>query len=170
MSDPYERLKPPRPTPADEIGSCPDAPPITLNSLGGLTYNPIHCLDCNLEVPPLRLGLGPGLVQAVAHWQALNGAISGLELDSGPYEAWARQQLLDPDSPANAEGRALAAELSELRPCYLWFWQPEADWGFQPRTTCPVCEERLEAYGGGKFPRLLCERDHVMLAGDLIGA
>jgi hypothetical protein len=164
MSDLYELLKPPGPTPSDEICSCPDSPPITLNSLGGLTYNPIHCLDCNLEVPPERLGLAPGQVQALAHWEAIYGSIDRLELDSGPYEAWARQQLLDPGSPPNAEGRALAADLSQLRPCYLWFWQPEADEGFEPRSTCPVCAEPLEAYTDGKFPRLLCERDRIMVA------
>src|SRR5438552_1446404 len=92
--DRYDALKPFGPTPPDEICSHPQGTPIKLMSLACLSRNPLHCLRCNLEVPPERLDLTPLEVQAVAHWNSMDGAIGWLELDSGPYEAWARAQLL----------------------------------------------------------------------------
>lgn len=50
VDDPYAQLRPPAPTPIDEICSCPSSTPIRL--MTSLGENPIHCLDCNLESPP----------------------------------------------------------------------------------------------------------------------
>ena len=51
-SDPYWKLRPVGPTPADEICRCADLKGVVLrDSLG---ENPIHCLVCNGEVPPER--------------------------------------------------------------------------------------------------------------------
>ncbi len=54
MSDPYFKLRSPEPTPPDELCTCLGVPPIKL--MCALGYNPVHCMDCNLEVPPERLG------------------------------------------------------------------------------------------------------------------
>ena len=110
-SDPYFKLKPSPPTPEDEICHCSDSPPIKLMSLALLSENPLRCLRCNGEVPPERLQLQPLEVDAVAHWNSVYGAIDSLELDSGPYATWARSQLLDPKSPPNVEGLAVARGL-----------------------------------------------------------
>ena len=122
-------------------------------------------LDCNLEVVPGRLGLDELEAHAVANWLQTYGAIDALELASGPYEQWARLQLLDPASPPNVEGREVAAMLNEKERCYFWFWQPDADEDFEPRTTCPFCNEALVRYDDGIFPQLLCEQDSVVLVG-----
>src|SRR3569833_829430 len=87
--DIYERLKP-FTTPEDELCSHPAGTPIKLMSTGGIGVIPIHCLVCNLDVVPERLGLDELVVHAVASWLQTYGAIDALELASGPYEQWAR--------------------------------------------------------------------------------
>ena len=134
-------------------------------STGGLGINPIHCLECNLEVAPQRLGLDSALAEAVADWLRSYGAIDTLELESGAYEAWARAELLNPDSPPNRDGLELVRRLSTLVRAYFWFWQPESDEGWRPRTSCPVCGGRLLAHDSGLFPQLLCESDSVVVVG-----
>ncbi|HEY4346073.1 MAG TPA: DUF2310 family Zn-ribbon-containing protein [Gaiellaceae bacterium] len=164
--DIYEQLRQPGPTPDDELCSCPGEPAIKLMSLRDIgCFNPIHCLDCNLEVPPQRIGIDPELVRAIAFWNAAHGAILTLELQSADYEIWARIQLLDPDSATNTEGREVARELNERRHCYMWFFQPQSDDGWRPRETCPVCGDALTSYTHGIFPQLLCERDRLVLVG-----
>lgn len=128
-----------------------------------LSENPIHCLDCNLEVAPEALPLPPELVDPVADWCGLAGAIGLLELDSGAYEAWARTHLLDPESPVNRQGRDLQRRLDGLRRCYYWLFQPEADDDRAPPTTCPICGRSLATYQSGIFSQLLCESCSVVL-------
>ncbi len=161
----YARLQPPAPTPADELCGYPSGTPTKLMSMGCLSVNPLHCLSCNLEVPPERLGFGRELAEAIASWLRTYGAIDALELESGAYEAWARAELLDPASPPNVEGRRLARALDRFHRCYFWFWQPDSDDDFEPRSTCPVCDGPLEQYAEGIFPQLLCERDRLVLVG-----
>jgi hypothetical protein len=165
VRDIYERLRPPEPTPTDELCSCAAGTPVKLMSTGGIGFNPIHCLDCNREVAPERLGLSAKLAEAVATWHWTYGAIDALELASGEYEQWARDQLLDPASPPNVEGRVVVERLNELNRCYFWFFEPEADDDWRPRSTCPICDEPLTRYEGGFFPQLLCERDKVVVVG-----
>ena len=162
--DTYERLKP-FVTPDDELCSCPPGTPIKLMSTGGIGFNPIHCRRCNLEVVPERLGLDEPKVHVVADWLSTYGAIDALELASGPYEQWARSQLLDPASPPNVEGRQVTSMLNETERCYFWFWQPETDEDSEPRTSCPVCGGTLARYDSGIFPQLLCEEDSIVLVG-----
>src|SRR5262245_52807099 len=102
-SDVYAKLRPPQPTPADEICQC--GPETAIKLMTALTYNPIHCVACNLEVPPERLGLSPHQAEAVAYWNWTADGINRLWLASGPYESWARSQLADLASPINIEGR-----------------------------------------------------------------
>ena len=163
--DTYRRLRPPPATPVDELCVCPPDTPIKL--MAALTFNPIHCLNCNLEVPPERLGFTAKLAEDIASWLLTYGALDALELASGPYESWARAELLDPSSEPNREGLRLAKELSQFRRCYFWFWQPEAaDEGWEPRVTCPVCDEPLGQYNEGIFRQLLCEQDHLVVVGE----
>src|SRR4051794_2341645 len=105
--DTYKRLRAPAPTLEDELCTCPAGTPVKLMSTGGLGFNPIHCLNCNLEVVPERLGISAELAEAVATWLWTYGAIDALELASGAYEQWARDELLDPTSSPNIEGRAV---------------------------------------------------------------
>lgn len=164
--DPYADLRPAAPAPEDELCACGDETPLKLMSMRQVRgFNPIHCLDCNLEVPPERLALHEDLVQAIVEWDEENGAINTLELASGEYEDWAVAQLLDPESATNVDGRELARELSEVRPAYVWFFQANETEGWEPPDACPVCGGELELYEGGAFPQLLCETDRIVLAG-----
>lgn len=163
VRDPYDRLRPAMPTPRDEICSCTGHPPIKL--MWALTENPIHCLDCNLEVDPTKLPLPDSLVESVAHWCTVVGAIQSLELDSGPYEAWARRELLDAASPVNLEGLELRVKLDEIRRCYYWFFQPEGDDEYVTPDDCPVCRQSMTAYDGGIFRQLTCEHCSVVIPG-----
>jgi predicted nucleic acid-binding Zn ribbon protein len=156
-------LRAPEQTLADELCSCLGESPIKLMSTGGIGFNPIHCLECNREVPPERLAISRALVQDVARWLRTYGAIDALELASGEYEAWARSQLLDLRSPPNVEGREMARRLNEYRRCYFWFFQPQGDDDFVPRTTCPNCDRPLDHHDTGLFPQLLCEHCDLVL-------
>ena len=166
ITDIYAKLRTPQPTPEDELCSCPRMPPVKLMTMRQVAgFNPIHCLDCNLEVPPERLSLTADLAEEIASWDWEHGAIETLELASGEYEEWARLRLLDPASPTNVKGRQLAEKVSTLRPCYFWFFQPQSDEDWRPPVTCPVCNEPLERYEKGIFSQLLCERDRLVLVG-----
>jgi hypothetical protein len=164
-NDIYAMLRPPLPTAADDLCSCPAGTPVKLMSGGGIGFNPMHCLNCNLEVPPERLGLSAEVAWEVASWLLTYGAIDALELESGPYESWARSVLLDPLSHINVAGFAVARLLNELTRCYFWFWQAEGDDDWEPRSKCPICEQPLSPYNVGIFPQLLCEHDSLVLAG-----
>src|SRR5207249_2147529 len=91
--DPYWKLKPPPPAPHDEVCSCAGQPAIVLRS--ALSYNPIACADCNLEVPPERLGFSEKLAEEIAFWRTFHDAFFHLWLDSAEFEQWARGQLSD---------------------------------------------------------------------------
>jgi len=159
LDDPYHRLKP-YPGSPDDLCTCSDEPPIKLMSTLG--ENPIHCMRCNREVPPERLRLETREVDAVASWQSVQGAIEMLELDSGPYELWARAQLMDPNSPTNRRGLEVSGLLRAHR-CYFWFFQPIGiDEDIPGLTNCPVCDRRLVRYDDGIFPQLICEDDWVV--------
>jgi len=87
MSSPdwYAKLKPPVPTPVDEVCKCDGTPHIKLMS--ALSSNPVHCMDCNLEVAPEALGMNEQLVDSIVRWRQLHDALYILWLDSGDYEA-----------------------------------------------------------------------------------
>ena len=123
-----------------------------------LSPNPIHCLRCNLEVDPSTLALPVAMVDRIAHWTALAGAIKTLELDSGPYEQWAQTELLNLDSPVNMEGLSLRHDLDAVRRCYyVLFQQIGADGAFVVPATCPSCDRSFQAYTSDRFTRSLCE-------------
>jgi hypothetical protein len=161
--DPYHRLRSAPPTPADEICSCAPARPIMLMS--ALSNNPVQCLDCNLEVELASLPLPAAMVDAVAHWSWIAGAIHALELDSGPYEEWAQSELLNLASPVNQEGLQVRHALDGIRRCYyVLFQQMDLKTGaFLIPETCPPCGGQLAAYPAGQLPRLICEACSLVL-------
>lgn len=168
MEDRFWKLRPPAPTPSGELCSCPTNIPIVLTAaFAGLSgYNPLRCLRCNSEVGLEGLSLTTSQIDALAHWQLVHGAIEWLELDSGAYEAWARSQLLDPASASNMEGLQVARELNQVRTCFFWFFQPDADEEFEARSTCPICSGPLTTRTDIRSGLLLCEVDQVVLPGD----
>jgi len=112
----YSRLYPPGPTPPDEICSCPGSPPIKLMNARG--YNPIHCVECNLNVQPEVLQLETTLVNTVVAWRFLHSAFRSLWLDAGAYQEWAETHLVDMNSSVNERGRQVQRQLNEIRRCY----------------------------------------------------
>jgi predicted nucleic acid-binding Zn ribbon protein len=152
-SEAYAKLRPPQPTPTDEICGCDAQPPIKL--MRALSYNPIHCVACNQEVPPEYIGLSAQLAQAVANWNQIASATDRLWLDSGAYESWAQSQLSDLASPVNVEGRRLAGELDGNRRCYYWcFVDSETAAGL---VSCPRCHRVLRTMSAGPFKQAFCD-------------
>ena len=160
----YSKLQPPGPTPADEICSCPGTPPIKL--MCALSHNPIHCMNCNLEVPPERLSLNEELAKGVAFWRNAYDAIDRLWLESLEYELWAKQQLADISSPVNVRGRKVQRQLNKIRKCYYWYFQDEVAEQFQPISRCPICGRGFEPYDTGPFKQLLCESCMIVAVGE----
>jgi hypothetical protein len=156
VEDPYLRLRPMPPTPTDELCSCPGCPPMLL--MWAIGPNPMHCLHCNGEIEPAALPLPVDLVDPVAHWAMLDGAIEHLELDSGPYEQWAQRELLDLKSPVNIEGLALRRKLDGIRRCYFVLFQlMDGSGTFVVPPACPQCGGAFQGFKNDRFTRLLCE-------------
>ncbi|MEO7101202.1 MAG: hypothetical protein ABI162_17755 [Luteolibacter sp.] len=80
-------------------------------------------------------------IDDVARVMATHGALFDLWLQSGEYEEWAKQRLIDPKGQVNVDGMAIARKLSVKWPCYyLWFYDTED--GAPER--CPSCGEFLD--------------------------
>jgi len=153
VKDPYARLRPPLPTPIDEQCGCSGDPPIMLRSV--LASNPVACVECNLEVPPERLGFTSELAAALAGWRAFHDCFFILWLDSQEFESWAQAQLETPDSPVNRRGLALASELNAYRKCYYWWFARE---NFSTPEICRVCSGHLERASYG----VTCENCQIL--------
>ena len=159
MDSTYEQLYPPSPTPDSETCQCANVP---VKLMQALTYNPIHCMDCNLEVPPARLGLDPDQVTAIVNWRSVYDAIDRLWLSSGDYEEWAFTQLVDLNSSVNQLGRKICNELQATSRCYYWCFRNE-DTIIQ---TCPLCEHPVEDYTSGRFQQKICRECRLVFAGE----
>jgi predicted nucleic acid-binding Zn ribbon protein len=157
-NDPYWKLKPPPPTPADEICHCEKAYPIIICYAS--SENPIRCANCNQELPPERFQPTAALVDEIASWRQFYSCFYNLWLDSGEFEDWARSQLSDPNSPANERGYKLCEQLSSIRPCYYWWFQDTSEEGFEAVRTCPKCNSELVE----KFNGSACDRCLIILA------
>jgi hypothetical protein len=166
MHDPFWRLRPPPPTPDDEICACTSLAPVLLQP--HFSPNPVSCARCNLEVPPERIGIDETVAEALAWWQRLHDSFYFLWLDSGDFEAWAKQHLSNPSSVVNTKGLDLVSEVSKFRRCYLsWFQDHGAD-DWAPATECPRCLGALGVRFKGERPQggtlLVCERCSIALA------
>jgi hypothetical protein len=132
----YDKL---RPRTQIEACGCPSVEALVLVDL--LTDNPLHCQRCRNEVDPERLKLTVEETEAVARWFSVASALYRLWLDSGEYEAYAKDRLLDPNGSVNRVGLAVARALSAKISTRLWFFHDEAD---GVPTHCPVCRQPLD--------------------------
>jgi len=156
MEDKYFKLKPAPETPIDEICKCDNIKEIYLAYKLG--YNPVYCCTCNGEVVPERLAYSNQLVEKIASWSSVYGALYKLWLDSGEYEIYAKERLADPKSQVNIEGLDLAKSLSALRTCYyLWFYENDEDSG--PIENCPICGQ---VFTEKKLKFRVCERCKIL--------
>lgn len=157
--DPYWKLRPPPPTPPEDLCSCTGSRPLLLRS--ALGPNPLACAGCNLEVPPERLAISPQLAESLATWRSFHDCFYLLWLDSREFEEWARRQLSEPNSPVNARGLSLRAELAQVRRTYYWWFQdPGAD-DFVPFAACPICQGKLSEAG---LVGVVCDNCSVLVA------
>jgi predicted nucleic acid-binding Zn ribbon protein len=137
----YSRLRPPGPTPQDEICSCLSQPPIKLMNARG--YNPIHCVECNLNVQPEVLRLETTLVNTIAAWRHLHSALRTLWFDAGVYQKWAETHLVDINSSVNGLGRQVQRQLNGIRRCYYWYFYKPIEKGSSPLRNCPACGKEM---------------------------
>lgn len=150
MDDPYFKLRPEPPTPKGELCDCENISEIYIaHKLGS---NPVYCLRCNGEVIPEKLAFGERLAKAIAFWNSVYGYLYGLWLNSGEYEQWARDRLLDPKGQVNSQGMELAKQLGRIvKAYYLWFYESDET---VPKA-CPICGSEFVEREGSKF--LFCE-------------
>jgi hypothetical protein len=156
--DPYWKLRPPPPTPDDELCSCAGSPPLMLQP--HFSSNPLSCVACNREVPPGRIGFSETIAEELASWQTFHDCFYRLWLDSGEFESWAKAQLSDPNSPVNKRGLALVAKLSGFRRAYYWWFQDTGAEGFQPLSRCPSCQGKLSE----RLGRNTCEQCSIVIS------
>jgi len=135
--DPYRKLGPSRRTPDEEVCRCDPCQGLVL--CDSLSDNPLRCLECNGEVAPVRIGFGDQLAEDIAAWRSVHRALYLLWLDSGEYEPWARDRLLDPNGSVNVLGRDIVRQLNAFIRTFLWWFQdPGIDEPASPGQ-CPIC-------------------------------
>jgi Zn-ribbon-containing, possibly nucleic-acid-binding protein (DUF2310) len=164
MSQPMRKLNPPRETAEDELCRCMPAPPRKL--MPALGFNPVHCVQCNLEVRPEDMLLPDTLVEELARWNGVYQALDTLWLDSGEYESFARAELSDLASAINTRGLTLRRQISDYFPCYYWVWR-DAD--AAPGTTtsspaCPLCSRTMIPRWTSVFDQRVCDGCCLVLA------
>jgi predicted nucleic acid-binding Zn ribbon protein len=157
---PLSKLKAAPPTPEDELCAC--SGPRVWKLMYALGPNPIHCADCNLEVPPDELQLSEKLVEAIASWRNVWGSIFRLWLNSGAYEEWARAELVALTSPANRQGLALVEQLAGVNPCFFQYFEDQSAEEWTPLESCPSCGKPPSAQISGQFAYSACEECSVL--------
>ncbi len=149
----YDKL---RPWSTIEACQCQTVSELLLIDL--LTDNPLHCASCRCEVAPERLQLTENEVESIAQWQSLASALYRLWLDSGEYEDYAKQKLLDPHGQVNQQARELAIALSVRLPTRFWYFHDTDD---GDPTSCPVCGGQLET--GVNWGIGICRPCHLQM-------
>lgn len=157
------KLSPPAPTARDEICSCAPQRPIKL--MQALSFNPLHCMNCNLEVRPETLALDDQLTDEIAHWNSIYEALYRLWLDSGEYEEWAAAELGNLRSSVNESGRLLVTQLNQVRECFYWWFQDESVENFSPCDACPACKGKLDLFESDKLRQYVCRECSMVFAG-----
>jgi hypothetical protein len=136
----------------EEVCRCPCVEAVMLcDRLGA---NPLYCMMCNGEVFPERLGFDIRLAEAIASWRFIHRSLYWLWLESGEYDAWAAQQLADPQGEVHRAGRDVVRRLNETVRAYYWWFQ-DSDDDHAPANRCPLC--RGELLPCGDWPFRKCE-------------
>lgn len=128
-----------------------------------LGYNPLHCIDCNLEIRPENLDLPDDLINLIANWQSVYNALDRLWLDSAEYEIWAKEQLAAIKSPINQRGMELCKRINDnVCRCHYWYFQDQSADDFEPVDRCPNCNQILDLYPDGIFSQSICEKCSII--------
>ena len=158
----YSKLRPPNPISKKEICSCKKQSALKL--MGSIVfYNPIHCVDCNLEVKPESLELNQKVIDEIVNWSRLYGAIYMLWLDSGSYEKWAKKELITIKSYINQLGLAANKSLNKLYKSYYSYFQDFSDNKFKSLQYCPNCHRKISAIANNKFKQKYCNKCNIIM-------
>jgi hypothetical protein len=149
----YEILRPDL-----EFETCECESVIGLLFVYDLSCSPIFCSECRKIVDAERLQLSSELAHAIFRWQSAFGSLYNLWLDSGEYELWAKERMLDPLGQVNTDGLHLARELSKQLPTRYW-WFHDTDDPFP--STCPSCNSTLDP--SGKYGDFQCSQCPVLI-------
>lgn len=146
----YEKL---RPNTDIEYCDCSEISSILL--VYTLTDNPIHCYKCKGTIDPEKLKLTSDEVYRIGTWHNVFSSLYLLWLDSGEYEAWAKEQLLNKNGQVNIQGMDVAKILSNRWPTYYWWFYDSDD---PIPNKCPNCGAELDddnRHGHGKCTKCL---------------
>jgi predicted nucleic acid-binding Zn ribbon protein len=124
--------------------------------MNALSFNPLTCVNCNLERDPASFDWTPRFFDEIANWNSQYGSIMRLWFGSGAYEAWAAGQLNNLRSAVNERGRVIVKEIGTTRPCYYRIFQDAEAEKTTPTKHCPICGKKLTKVSS-KFPQLACE-------------
>jgi hypothetical protein len=149
--DPYHKLKPQPPTPADECCQCQELCKLMLQY--HLIANPLVCFKCNLEVLPERVGLSEQLAERIAQWNHFYGCFYRLWLDSKEFEAFAQTELENPFSVVNQRSLQLVQVLNQVHRTYLYWFSADGDQRSEIVPHCPNCQREATEQG----ERHVCE-------------
>ncbi len=123
-----------------------------------LSENPVCCGDCRGEVSLERLSLSSDELESLRNCFNVFGSLYKLWLDSGEYEEYAKERLLDSSGQVNLHGMRLAKKISShILVYYWWFWDSED--GVPDR--CPSCQGNLDyniTWAEGK-----CDCCHIVI-------
>ena len=158
----YSKLRPPKATSKKEICSCKRRTALKL--MGSiLFFNPIHCVDCNLEIKPESLDLNQKVIDEIVYWSQLYGAIDELWLDSGNYEKWAKEELTNIKSSVNQLGLAANKSLNKLHKSYYFYFQDSSDKKHKPLEYCPNCNKKMNEISNNKFRQRYCNKCNIII-------
>jgi Zn-ribbon-containing, possibly nucleic-acid-binding protein (DUF2310) len=149
----YNKLRP-----ITEIESCTCDTVTGLLLVDMMSDNPLHCATCLHEVDPARINLTESETDDIASWYPAARSLYRLWLDSGEYEAYAKNCLVDADGQINRVGRQLAKSLSAHHPTVFWFFH-DADDGTP--THCPYCDAELDT--NVKWGTGACRACHILM-------
>jgi hypothetical protein len=149
----YHKL---RPEDIQEVCNCSEVNQLLL--VYTLTCNPIHCYTCKGSIDPESIKLSEYEVDLISSWHNVFSALYHLWLDSGQYELWAKEKLLENKGEVNKSGLAVVNVLSKKIPTYYWWFHSAED--LVP-VNCPNCNKALDndnRHGHGK-----CVTCHVVV-------
>ena len=160
MTEADWKLAAPPGTPEDELCRCAPVQPWKL--MPALGFNPVHCIQCNLEVPPVRMDLDAALVEELAGWNRVYRSFEDLWLDSGEYEQLAAQELGDLGSSVNQRGLKICGRLSGVSTCFYWLWRDQDT--TEVPNACLLCSGQLLSRWTSVIPQKVCETCYLVTA------
>ena len=116
---------------------CSNDVPVILQ--GSLPESPLNCMQCKTPVSLEDVSVSDELADAINKWGQLYSSLFTLWRDSGEYQEWAKQKLLDEAGSINLEGLKLAQQYNVMRKAYYWMFRDNSDKDYVQPQHCPFC-------------------------------